>query len=492
MAINPIRMTATRNAVWARAGKGMAIMTIVLGGLMPAGCKKSAEKAYEECAALAAKENYGEAVKCYDKTLEQKADFAKAWNGKGLALYKQERLAAANLCYDKALKLNPDFAEAWKNKGDLSIDQGKTEEALIYIGKALKLKPDFAEAWNSKGRAFSKQSKFEEAMKCYNEALELKPDYAKAWHNKGNVFYKQGKLDEALKCFDKALELEPDYAGAWNNKGIVLEKQGKLDEANKCCDKAIELKPDFPEAWHNKGNVFYKQGKLDEALKCYDKTLELKPDEAFAWKNKGIVLEKQGKLDEANKCFERAKELKLKTEKTIVPGKPPTPEPSASKPADSFFAGAPAGLKDFIISTLSEENKTSEWTPKGFVNYYVKIMSDPSLRARVDAAKQKELTAFLKTLVSPGTSQIAPQPAYAFFAGAPEGLKDFIISTLPGKNNNSEWTPKGFVNYYVKIMSDPSLRARVDAAKQKELTAFLKTLVSQNNANPSDTQTAAE
>lgn len=91
MAINSIRMTARRNVVWERAGKGMAIMTIALGGLIPAGCKKSAEKAYEECAALADKENYG-AIECYDKAIELKPDFAEAWNGKGNVFEQQGKI----------------------------------------------------------------------------------------------------------------------------------------------------------------------------------------------------------------------------------------------------------------------------------------------------------------------------------------------------------------------------------------------------------------
>ncbi len=128
--------------------------------------------------------NYDKAIEYYEKAIELKQDYAKAWYSKGLALHKlgrdEKALKAyeeALKAYDKATELKQDDANAWYGKGLALHELGRDEEA---------------------------RKAYEEALKAYDKATELKQD---DWYNKGFALFKLGRREEAGKAFEKAKEL---------------------------------------------------------------------------------------------------------------------------------------------------------------------------------------------------------------------------------------------------------------------------------------------
>jgi Tfp pilus assembly protein PilF len=158
---------------------------------------------------------------------------------------------AAVKCYEKALAIKPDFAEAHNNLGVTIQDLGQLNTAVRSFEKALALKPDYAEAHNNLGIVLMKLHQPDAAVKSYKNAIAIKPDYAKAYNNLGNTFMEMGQVKIAVKSYEKALALKPDYVGVHNNLGISFTELGQLDAAVKCYEKALALKPDFAEAHYN-------------------------------------------------------------------------------------------------------------------------------------------------------------------------------------------------------------------------------------------------
>ena len=58
------------------------------------------------------KEEYNDAISCYDKAIKIDPNFSQAWNNKGLALYDLGRYEEAIECFDKALELDPYMTDA--------------------------------------------------------------------------------------------------------------------------------------------------------------------------------------------------------------------------------------------------------------------------------------------------------------------------------------------------------------------------------------------
>lgn len=63
---------------------------------------------------------------------------AEAWNNRGMALQKMDKLKAAMESYAKALMIKTDYSGAWYNLGNVLGSMGRLGEALDSFEKALK------------------------------------------------------------------------------------------------------------------------------------------------------------------------------------------------------------------------------------------------------------------------------------------------------------------------------------------------------------------
>ncbi|MCC3593203.1 tetratricopeptide repeat protein [Microcoleus sp. PH2017_28_MFU_U_A] len=250
------------------------------------------------------------ALKSYDKALEIKPDYYKAWNGRGIALGNLGRPEDAIASYDKALEIKPDDDTTWYNQG-LTLDKlGRLEEAIASYDKALELKPDFHKAWHHRGGTLGDLGRLEDAIASYDRALEFKPDYHISWYNRGVVLYDLGRLEDAITSCDKALQIKSDYHFAWGTRGNALGKLGRLEDATASYDKALEFKLDFHVAWYNRGIALRNLGLLEDAIASYDKALEIKPDDDAAWSNRGRTLNDLGLLEDAIASYDKALKIK--------------------------------------------------------------------------------------------------------------------------------------------------------------------------------------
>ncbi|NCS26352.1 MAG: tetratricopeptide repeat protein, partial [Microcystis aeruginosa BS13-02] len=175
------------------------------------------------------------------------------WHKKGLIHQMGKEYEQAIASYDRALEFKPDYHKAWNNRGNALDDLGRFEQAIASWDRALEFKPDYHEAWYNRGIALGNLGRLEEAIASYDKALEIKPDYHQAWYGRGFALGNLGRLAEAIASYDKALEIKPDYHEAWYNRGFALDDLGRLEEAIASYDRALEFKPDDHEAWNNRG-----------------------------------------------------------------------------------------------------------------------------------------------------------------------------------------------------------------------------------------------
>jgi uncharacterized caspase-like protein/peptidoglycan/xylan/chitin deacetylase (PgdA/CDA1 family) len=101
-------------------------------------------------------------------------------NGRGLALYREERYGEAEAEFTEALKLQPDFAHAANNLGFVYYKQGKNEEAARWFENTIRLDPSRAVAYYNLGDAYVALGDKPKAKKAYATFLELSPKAAAA------------------------------------------------------------------------------------------------------------------------------------------------------------------------------------------------------------------------------------------------------------------------------------------------------------------------
>ncbi len=251
-----------------------------------------------------------EALRCYRRAIEIKADYDEAHNNCGNVLNKLGRPTEALASFAEALRINPDFAEANNNSGDVLRRQGKYDEAAARFARALQIRPDYAEACNNLGNVLVDLGRPREALDQFNAALRIDPGFVQVYYNQGETLRSLGRTDEAIHCFEAAIKLRPDYAQAYNSLGATLNDKGHHRKAIETISKAIQLSPTLASAHNNLGNALSDQGLHEEAMESYLTALKINPDFAEVHSNLGNSLYELGRYDEAVARYNRALELK--------------------------------------------------------------------------------------------------------------------------------------------------------------------------------------
>jgi tetratricopeptide (TPR) repeat protein len=71
--------------------------------------------------------------------------------------------------------LRADYAEAFNNRGVVLRELGRLDQALASCERAIVLKPDFADAFRNRGDALRDLKRLPEAVQCYERARALDP-----------------------------------------------------------------------------------------------------------------------------------------------------------------------------------------------------------------------------------------------------------------------------------------------------------------------------
>ena len=246
------------------------------------------------------------AVKCFERAVKIKSDYADAHFNLGLTLQELNQLDAAAKCYQVTLTLESSYVKAHNNLGIIYKELGKMADAVKSYEQAIALQPAFAEAHNNLGTTFQELGQLDEAVKCYEEALVIQPDYIEVLNNHGNALKLLGQTDEALNSYKQALSINPDYADAHNNIGIVYHEMGQFDEAIKCYKKLIAIKPEHAEVHNNLGVTLNKLTQFHEAINSYKQALVINPNYDEAHFNLSVTLYELGQSDEALNSYKQA------------------------------------------------------------------------------------------------------------------------------------------------------------------------------------------
>ena len=132
------------------------------------------------------------AIEHYQKSVELKPNYARAYNNLGYAWEKKGNLSKASTYYQQAIKINPNHAEAWSNLGKILLKQGQIELAVEYCQKSLELNPDYIEAYYSLGCIFLNLGKLAESQIYYEKAIKLDNNHVNSHFGLASFLLKKG------------------------------------------------------------------------------------------------------------------------------------------------------------------------------------------------------------------------------------------------------------------------------------------------------------
>ncbi|MDQ7821907.1 MAG: tetratricopeptide repeat protein [Candidatus Eremiobacteraeota bacterium] len=255
---------------------------------------------------LAALSLHNEAIQCFDKSLLIDHRLAPTWISRGNSLFLLRDYEKALFCYDNALKVDPENAEVWAKKGAYYNLIGSQQEALECLNRALASNPRLGDAWYEKGLCHIAAEEFHVALECTIKALELNPLSKDAWFLKASITYQLRDYEAAIESFSKVMEMDPHDMRAPMGKADSQFLLGKFHDALATLDKFLALDAANDEALEAKGDNLFILGEKEEALRCYELILARSPRHGGALYKKGIILQELYYFDEAGKCMEDA------------------------------------------------------------------------------------------------------------------------------------------------------------------------------------------
>jgi len=115
------------------------------------------------------------------------------WLIKGNELKREcqiETLTDAIKCYEKVIENDPRCIEAWYYKGHCYHLLRNEDDAIRCYDEAIKIKPNDAEVWYNKGMSFHCLNQIDDENFCFKKAIELNPsykEYIEGWKERRGV-----------------------------------------------------------------------------------------------------------------------------------------------------------------------------------------------------------------------------------------------------------------------------------------------------------------
>lgn len=127
-----------------------------------------------------------------------------------------------------AVENRKDFAEAYNNYGYALTHMGQYAKALEAIDHSLKLKPDSAATLDSKGYVYYGMGKYQEALVQYDAALKLDATIGEIYLHIAQAQEKLKRLDEARINYEKYLELTPKALDRAEVEAAIARLKGNI------------------------------------------------------------------------------------------------------------------------------------------------------------------------------------------------------------------------------------------------------------------------
>jgi len=137
----------------------------------------------------------------------------------------QDKDALAIADCTKAIELKADYADAYNIRGILHESRKEYDDAFADYDKAVSLDGKKDSYIRNRGDIWWVRKDFDAAFADYDKAVALDPQNATNYFKRGNTNFMKQRFDAAIADYDKALEIKPDFESAKKNREIALQRK---------------------------------------------------------------------------------------------------------------------------------------------------------------------------------------------------------------------------------------------------------------------------
>jgi len=220
---------------------------------------------------------------------------------------QQRRPQEASKLYSEVLERHTGFARALEGKGLALLADKKPGEACKFLAKAAAAAPKRSKTRIALARALAGSGRYAESEQAIKEAFALNPGLAEL--NKAEIALSGGELEEAEKLLRDLLARDPDNVKALRMLAIIAVESSHFKAARKMIERALKLRPGFIPGWNDLANLHMKQDRYEKALEAVQNALELDPQMAQTWIVKGNILTRAQRHEESLDAYRHALKL---------------------------------------------------------------------------------------------------------------------------------------------------------------------------------------
>ncbi|MGF1492955.1 MAG: tetratricopeptide repeat protein [Microcoleaceae cyanobacterium] len=236
---------------------------------------------------------------------------ATIWQILGIAFQLKENFSQAVNCYQRSLELSPEQGQIYMQLSQIFQRQKDWKAAIEIYDTGVKTVPklDWHKKFFALGNLLFQNEKYEFSVICYRKATQVRPDQFEVYHNLGEALVRLERFDEAINAYQTAIEYNSGYPNSYFRLGKLLVQQKKLDLAISTYEDFLKLQPNSDQAYHQIGNIFSQQQQWSAAISAYRESIKLKSD--FLWSHHHLAnaLLKNQNWEEAHAELLRAIEI---------------------------------------------------------------------------------------------------------------------------------------------------------------------------------------
>lgn len=173
-------------------------------------------------------------------------------------LAEQEEYAEALRLYNRAIEQRPESAELHYNRGVMAYDAGRLSEAAEDFTRAIESSDGNARAFFNRGNVRYLQERYEQAISDYSSALEIDESLTEARLNRGIARYRRGAFADAVADFTAVLD-EGASVEARYYRGTALLRQEEYGRAIEDFRAVLESRPEHSDAMYNLGLAYIRR-----------------------------------------------------------------------------------------------------------------------------------------------------------------------------------------------------------------------------------------
>ena len=283
------------------------------------------------------------ALKDYDRAISIDSSDAAAHHGKGVSLFKLNRLDHALASLSTAIDLSPDAvfhlnrAAAYSKNGKVEESRedlkavtrfkpqtykdflalggalgqlGQVDEAIETLSKSIELNSREKTAFVWRSAMHAQQKNFEQAIKDLSQALILQPENFELLTRRANAYCKLEDWEKAISDFSNAIALEDKSAPAYNWRAYCHSQLEQYEPAIHNLNQAIELEPDNDELYLRRAQAYFECEMYFKSILSFDQALKYSPEDADGVFRRGCAFHRVIEYENALSDFELATQLR--------------------------------------------------------------------------------------------------------------------------------------------------------------------------------------